>query len=304
MATPALRVWDGTQWVPNPPPAEGRAIASGQSQGACTLTLSASSFNGSGTVTLTATVTGTPSGSVQFEYFNGSAWASVTPTTGSNPDTGSPWSITKSLTATTQFRARYLGNGTAQPATSATKTVTIKKLTTYVKTYEFNNSAAYRSSGTKRTDVGTDCYQGYYSSTNGNQRSVLVHASGVLSGIVTDLTGATITKTELYLNAEHWGPGDGGTAVIGYHDYGNLPTSDPSTANKDIARQAWTTKTGAKWVDISDNSNEIGNAYKSGAASGILLGPGPTTGNEYYGYFSGVGTSGEPKLRITYTKYV
>jgi hypothetical protein len=297
MATPALRVWDGTQWVPNPPPAEGRAIASGQSQGSCTLTTSASSYNGSGTVTLTATVTGTPSGSVQFEYFNGSAWVAVSPTTGSNPDTGSPWSITKSLTATTQFRARYLGNGTAQPATSATKTVTIKKLTTYTKTYGCTASKSFRGSGTKRTDVGNTCYQGYYSSTNGLQKSVILFPYATIQS---DLSGATITKVEVYLNAEHWGPGNGGTAVIGNHNYSTMPSSDP-TGNFNVDTTAWTTKTGAKWCNVN---TVIGDRLRDNTAKGILLGPNSSTSNEYYGYFSGSGDSAEPKLRITYTKYV
>jgi hypothetical protein len=163
-----------------------------------------------------------------------------------------------------------------------------------VKTYSCTGSASYQGDGDKRAGVA-EAYQGQYSATNGNQFSWLLFDYATIAA---DLTGATISKVELYLNNNHWYNNSGGTAVIGYHNSATLP--DPATypsGTDDITQVAFTLGQ-AKWVTIS---NTIGTAFKNGTAKGIMLGKGPSTSKTYYGYFAGNGQSGEPQLKITYT---
>jgi hypothetical protein len=142
-----------------------------------------------------------------------------------------------------------------------------------------------------------ECYQGFYSSTNGNQRSAIGFPS-----LTADLSGATVTKVELYIYAGHWGPDSGGTAVIGYHGASAEPGSwPPSGLVADEKRVGWTTKTGGKWIDVTSIGTSI---WSAGTAKGIAFGPGPDNGLEYYGYFKGPGQTYEPKLRLTYYKWV
>ena len=171
----------------------------------------------------------------------------------------------------------------------------------FVKTYSANGSASYQGDDDIRSGID-ECYQGQYSSTNGNQYSVILFP---YSTIATDLTGATIDKVEVYLNNNHWYNNSGGTAVIGYHNSATTPASFTYPSSTDNVTQASFTYGQAKWVTVDDS---IGTAFKNGTAKGILLGKGQTAGGTlstsktYYGYFAGNGQSGEPQLRITYTK--
>lgn len=176
-----------------------------------------------------------------------------------------------------------IGGGGASPPTQ------------HVKTYSATGSASYQGDDDKRVGIA-ECYQGQYSSTNGNQYSWILFP---YSTIASDLAGSTINKVEVYLNNNHWYNNSGGTAVIGYHNSATLP--DPATypSSTDNITQATFTYGQAKWVTVS---NTIGNAFRDGTAKGIMLGKGPSTSKTYYGYFAGNGQTGEPQLRITYTK--
>lgn len=167
----------------------------------------------------------------------------------------------------------------------------------YTKTYNCLDSASFDSSGGNRAGFDSGhCFQGYYSGTNGNQFSLITFP---YSTIASDLSGATITKVEVYLDNIHWYNNSGGTAIIGTHTYTTV-TGDANYANVDpnISSASFTYGQ-AKWVTVS---NSIGTAFKNGTAKGIALGKGPSTSHTYYGYFSGFGQSGAPKLRITYSK--
>lgn len=164
----------------------------------------------------------------------------------------------------------------------------------YTKTYSATSTASYQSSGSNRGLV--ECYQGYYSSTNGNGYSMIGFSDATIRS---DLAGATIQKVELFLTNKHWYQNSGGTAVIGTHNQSSLSGSHPSSQlTDDIIRYHYDLGQ-AKWVDIGTS---IGNALRDNTAKGICLGPGPTTSSLYYGYFAGNGQTGEPQLRITYTK--
>jgi hypothetical protein len=166
---------------------------------------------------------------------------------------------------------------------------------TYVKTYSADSSASYQEDGDIRSGIA-ECYQGYYSGTNGNQFSLIGFNDAQIRA---DLAGSTISKVELYLNNNHWYNNSGGTAVIGTHNLTTFGSSVTYPSSTDNITQASFTYGQAKWVTIA---NSIGNALRDNTAKGILLGKGPSTSHTYYGYFAGNGQSGEPQLRITYKK--
>lgn len=189
-----------------------------------------------------------------------------------------------------------VGNGDFAQISKSSGTSDPDPPTTVVKTYAANGSNSYRSDGSENTVAGGSCFQGYYSGTNGNQFSLITFP---YTTIQSDLSGATITKTEVYLNNNHWYNNSGGTAVIGTHTYGTVTgPADYANVTPDITESHFDYGQ-AKWVTVN---NSIGNAFKNNTAKGIALGKGPSTSKTYYGYFAGNGQSGEPQLRITYQK--
>lgn len=166
--------------------------------------------------------------------------------------------------------------------------------TQYVKTYAANESASYQQDGSNRGI--SECYQGRYSATNGNQYSMIGFDDALIRS---DTAGSTINKVELYLNNNHFYSNSGGDAVIGTHNQTTLSGTHASSQITDDIQRTHFDLGQAKWITIP---NSIGNALRDNTAKGIALGPGPTTSQAYYGYFAGNGQSGEPQLRITYTK--
>ncbi|MEU1273545.1 hypothetical protein [Streptomyces sp. NPDC005799] len=156
-----------------------------------------------------------------------------------------------------------------------------------IKTYSATWSGSYSNRGSYNSYYGNSCYQGYYSSTNGMQASLI----GFSSSLGTDLSGATIQKAEIYLYFDHWYYNNGGSAVIKAHSF----TSRPSTFSCDPESKtvSWGKNVG-KWVDITS-------VFDSTKWRGIALDPN-TSGLTYYGRARGYGQTNPPKLRVTYTK--
>ncbi|MGW0757186.1 hypothetical protein ACWD1Y_11960 [Streptomyces sp. NPDC002814] len=168
------------------------------------------------------------------------------------------------------------GGGTATPP-----------VVQYTKTYSATWSGSYANRGSYNSYFGNSCYQGYYSSTNGMQASLI----GFSSALGTDLSGATIQKAEVYLYFDHWYNNSGGKAVIKAHKH----TSRPSTFSCDAESKTVTwAKNEGKWVDITS-------VFDSTTWRGIALDPN-TSGLTYYGRARGYGQTNPPKLRVTYTK--
>jgi hypothetical protein len=157
----------------------------------------------------------------------------------------------------------------------------------YTKTYAASWSGSYANRGSYNIYYGNSCMQGYYSSTNGIQASLI----GFPSALGTDLSGATIVKAEVYLYFDHWYANAGGKAVIKAHKH----TSRPSTFSSDAESQtiSWARNEG-KWVDITA-------VFDSTSWRGIALDPNSTS-STYYGRARGYGQTNPPKLRVTYTK--
>lgn len=247
-------------------------------------------------VTMTATVTPIgATGSIRWQYTrDGGAWtdwsgqdSSVSPTTGKAVATWTPGGAGRAYV----WRARYdpTPGSPFGTATSNTDAVTVLLKTTQTRTYSASWAATYQQDGDKRSDT-SDCYQGYYSGTNGNQKSL----AGIGAQAVGDWDGADITKVEVYLLTPHWNSAGGGTAVIGSYTGSSEPSSWPgSGVNTDRTRSSFDRGQG-KWVNITS----WGAGFASGSLRAIALGPGPSTSSEYYGYAEGTGAD-RPKIRIT-----
>ncbi|MBA5222215.1 hypothetical protein [Streptomyces griseoaurantiacus] len=170
----------------------------------------------------------------------------------------------------------------------------------YTKTYQATWHASYRSDGSLNgfSPFVSQIIQGFYDSTNGNQRGLIGFDA---SQIQSDLAGATVTSVKLTLNAEHWYYNDGGTAVVGTHNYTAKPTvwTDSRVNQNRVTSASWP-KPGKRTLTLS---NTIGNEFKSGTSTGIAVGPGPSSDRLYYGKFTGSGGgSNAPTLTIQFTK--
>lgn len=182
---------------------------------------------------------------------------------------------------------------------SGTGTETGDDITTVTKTYTATYSRSYTGDFDLRSELAVNdrCYQGYYSDTYLNQRSILGFN---YSTIQADLDEATIKKVEVYLYAEHWYD-DYGYAWIGTHNWLSAPGSwDGSRAvTRRYESSSWNKATG-RWVDVGTT---IGNELASGESTGLVIGPAPDFDSAYYGYFTGAdGSANAPKIRITYTR--
>lgn len=167
----------------------------------------------------------------------------------------------------------------------------------YTKTYTAQWSESYQGDGSSRGSFDNGhCFQGYYSSTNGNQFSLVGLPE---TTIAADITGATIVKTEIYLDNQHFYSNGGGTVYVGTHEY----ASAPGTASLSNVRERLDSESfdygQAKWFTVT---NTIATDFLNNNAKGIAIGPGPSNSQSYYSYFSGAGESNPPKLRITYKK--
>lgn len=167
----------------------------------------------------------------------------------------------------------------------------------YTKTYTAQWSESYQGDGSSRGSFDNGhCFQGYYSSTNGNQFSLVGLPE---STIVSDLTGATIIKTEIYLDNQHFYSNGGGTVYVGTHEYASAPSNASLSNVRERLDSESFSYNQAKWFTVT---NTIATDFLNNSAKGIAIGPAPSNSQSYYSYFSGAGESNPPKLRITYSK--
>ncbi|MCX4677599.1 hypothetical protein OG413_20215 [Streptomyces sp. NBC_01433] len=157
----------------------------------------------------------------------------------------------------------------------------------YTKTYSATWSGSYSSRGSHNSYYGNSCYQGYYSSTNGMQASLI----GFPSSLASDLSGAKIQSAQIYLYFDHWYANSGGKAVIRAHSHASRPAS--FSCDSESKTVTWA-KNAGKWVDITS-------VFDSTKWRGIALDPN-TSGLTYYGRARGYGQSNPPKLKVVYTK--
>jgi len=167
---------------------------------------------------------------------------------------------------------------------------------TYQPVYNATFGQTYDGDGSKNTATA-NLGQGLRSAQHGNERSVIGFPS---TTIISDLSGATVSKIEVYLVYYYWYYGQG-TAVIGSHSLGGTtaPTTFTGGTPNLIQSAAWRSGFG-KWVDIT--ASHPAASWAAGTIRGIMLGPGSTTSKSYVGAAQGVSSPHPPLLRFTYVK--
>ena len=183
------------------------------------------------------------------------------------------------------------GNGTPSGAGAPVPPPTTEKRS-YTKTYTATWGRTWRESGAIRTDVGSDLVQGEPVGTPWGRNYAAI---GFPSSLATDLSGATISKLEVYLYAYHWW-NSSGTMVIGVHGATTVPASFSYSGQ--LLVSGWKRGTG-RWVTLPSTWYP---AFASGTNRGITLGGGASTSAAYYGKIRGYGTTAAPQFRATYTK--
>jgi hypothetical protein len=147
---------------------------------------------------------------------------------------------------------------------------------------------------------------GYYSSSNGNQYAYYAFTGSNSTGgetgksISSAISGATITKVELYVKNAKFYANSGGSQRFSMTTLGSMPSSGAASAtvgNGYTGNIGFTTGEG-KWITLPSSA-------ASTIASGgrvAIIGPGSSNSNSYYSTWNDHVGSGTPALRITYTK--
>lgn len=106
-------------------------------------------------------------------------------------------------------------------------------------------------------------------------------------------SGWSITQVAAYLYYDHWYSAAGGTAVLGWHQYGSPPASSPGIG---VAQHVggWPRNYG-QWVDITS----WGQGFATGNLLGLAIGPAPDNGSGYYGSAHGQGEANPSRIRIS-----
>lgn len=158
-----------------------------------------------------------------------------------------------------------------------------------------------------RSPDTNDLYQGYYSSTHGNTRSMV----GFGSDVSTALTGATVKKITLTYKVKHAYQSAGLRLLVsGTHGATSRPSSSGwASSGSELYDSGGTNRKEASTYTVTLFNGETSGAkatfaagLKSGSVRGLTFGPGASSSTDYYGYLYGFGASGAPKLTVTYEK--
>ena len=185
--------------------------------------------------------------------------------------------------------------GTAVPDTARLSTAA--SISTYTKTYVASNSRSYNGDASGSVDTFGNSKNilrhGQYLDANKNLRSAVVFPAAMS----TDLSGATITKAEIYVESLHWAFTTGGTARFFPMTGSTLPGTLPSVSGTPITKR-FTSRAQGFWLQVPTS-------WFSASNRGFYIGPAADATQTNYGYFAGHAhskTTARPKVRITYTK--
>lgn len=167
-------------------------------------------------------------------------------------------------------------------------------------------SASYQGNGNQSdgsgSSVGDRMYFGQDPgfAPNGNWRSYAWFNSGTNFSSMAGF--ASCSKFDMHILVPWWFAIAGGTLQIGHHNdnSGAVPGTEPGSHAYQEVTSAFTARGQLKSISLLGNATLM-NAVKAGTFKGIILGPGPTTSNNYYGYADGV-AHGYPWISATYIK--
>jgi hypothetical protein len=157
-------------------------------------------------------------------------------------------------------------------------------------------SASYRSAGPKRTDHPDRIYWGSSGdSFNGRNRSYIGFDATTIAAA---LSGGTVTRVRLRLQALHTYWNNGAGIGFGYHGQTSAPGSWAGTLASLVSQQ----RIGKTQLKEFDLPLVFGTAIRDGSSKGIAV-EAPNSSTDYYGYAGGVGSGvTPPTLIIDYAK--
>jgi hypothetical protein len=152
---------------------------------------------------------------------------------------------------------------------------------TYTEQFNSVDGQSYHLSGSNSglsASLGR-CYQGYFDSVHGIQRSMFFYDWSTISS---HLTGRVATYgCQVYLNNQHTYYGSGGTAVIGTHANGSAPANFAYN-RYDNPGSFHYANVDAHWVYVT---NDFAQWFAEQSALGITLYANSTDAT-YYGYYA------------------
>jgi len=169
--------------------------------------------------------------------------------------------------------------------------------TSFNKTYTCTATHTYQGSdGTnanqKINDNGTSYQGGDKANTYNGRAKTWIEFNN--SQIQSDLSGVSISSTQVRLNNNHTWYNSGMTAAIGWDTATSFGSSrsDPSGSNIDKTRVHYD-EGESKFVSVSG----LGTAFKNGTAFNVVLFH-DSNSLTYYGYFAGKNQSSPPQVKI------
>ncbi|NHN55766.1 hypothetical protein G9U51_08250 [Calidifontibacter sp. DB0510] len=175
---------------------------------------------------------------------------------------------------------------------------------TYTTIWRASDSQGYYGSGSVASFyTGKNLLpSGYYSSTTGNARSAIVFNGNGIQGeaktISSALSGATLTKAEIYMLSLHWYMPTGGWARFTPLNGTTLPSTLASVTGTPVVSKKWTARVQGLWVTVPTS-------WFSGSKTGFVVGPAGDNSQANYGYFASHAhptVTNRPLLRLTYTR--
>jgi hypothetical protein len=165
---------------------------------------------------------------------------------------------------------------------------------TYTKKWYATWSRSYEGNDSTRFDDSDYMYQGQFSGSPGNQKSL---AGFDYKNIMATLKGAEILEAHITVKNDHARWNKGLYAYLGTHNYSSKPSTWSSGSVAERRWNKWVTEGGS--VTISMGAS-VGRALRDGTAKGISIGP--ESDSDHYGYFRGATQSGKPYITIKYRK--
>jgi len=130
------------------------------------------------------------------------------------------------------------------------------------------------------------CWQGQFDGTDGNHRSFLWFDATQWQDAIGTVPGDW-EWLDLLIFWEHWFWSEGGTAIVGAHTIDNPPAEGASMPGSggfpDLTRTTWPGRYLSQSVSLIAIGG-VADRIRNGTLRGLMLGPGPTTNNTYYGY--------------------
>lgn len=173
---------------------------------------------------------------------------------------------------------------------------------TYTATWDGTESQMYSGSGAKTSWSGSSKGLIQHGATSGsNMRGAVcfngTSTDGEKKSMSAALTGATLTKAEVYLKFPHWWNSNGGTAVVRPLNGTTLPDTLASPSSSTVSKR-YTARGQGYWITIPTS-------WISPTKRGVVVGPALDSTAANYGYWCAPGyatAADRVKIRLTYTR--